>query len=280
MGTRLGGALAPPMVVFLMMWMGWRETFYVFGALGVVWCVFWWRWYADDPATHPEVNPEELNIIQQGLGKPAAHNFRWGMLLSWNLLLICLMYFAHGYTLYFNLTWLPTYLREVRGFTLEQAGYASGIILFCGAIGTYIGGRLTDYLVKTRGVKIGRSVGVITLPLSGLILIAAALTPNPMVAAALLALTLGIADLSVSSCWAICHDVGGDNAGTVTGAMNTFGNIGGAISPLVVGYAVQWYGSWTLPFFVTAGVYIFGGIMTLLVNPNKRLVQPSAAGVM
>ena len=279
MGTRLGGALAPPMVVFLMMWMGWRETFYVFGALGVVWCVFWWRWYSDDPATHPEVNPEELNIIQQGLGKPAPHNFRWSMLLSGNLLLICLMYFAHGYTLYFNLTWLPTYLREVRGFTLQQSGYAAGIILFCGAIGTYIGGRLTDYLVKTRGVKIGRSVGVITLPLSGLILIAAALTPNPMIAAALLALTLGIADLSVSSCWAICHDVGGENAGTVTGAMNTFGNIGGAISPLVVGYAVQWYGSWTLPFFVTAGVYVFGGIMTLLVNPNKRLVQPRAAGV-
>jgi nitrate/nitrite transporter NarK len=95
-----------------------------------------------------------------------------------------------------------------------------------------------------------------------------------MVAAGLLALTLFVADLCVSSCWSICHDVGGENAGTVTGAMNTFGNIGGALSPLVVGYAVQWYNSWTLPFFVTAGVYVAGGILTLLVNPNKRLMQP------
>jgi ACS family glucarate transporter-like MFS transporter len=274
MGTRLGGALAPPMVVFLMMWMGWRQTFFVFGALGVVWCAFWWRWFRDDPSMHPAVDPEELDTIQQGLGKPTSHRFQWSQLLSTNLLLICLMYFCMGYTLYFNLTWLPTYLREVRGFTTSEAGLAAGLILLCGGIGTFIGGRLTDYMVKRYGLKIGRSLGVVTLPLSGALLVAAALTPNSIVAAGLLAVTLFVADLCVSSCWSICHDVGGENAGTVTGAMNTFGNIGGALSPLVVGYAVQWYNSWTLPFFVTAGVYVAGGILTLLVNPNKRLMQP------
>jgi sugar phosphate permease len=67
--------------------------------------------------------------------------------------------------------------------------------------------------------------------------------------------------------------VGGERAGTVTAAMNTFGNIGGAISPLVVGYAVQWYGSWTLPFFITAGVYLAGGILTLFINPGKPLMR-------
>ena len=47
-----------------------------------------------------------------------------------------------------------------------------------------------------------------------------------------------LADLCVSACWAMCHDIGGPRAGTVAGAMNTVGNIGGAISPLVVGYTV------------------------------------------
>jgi hypothetical protein len=56
--------------------------------------------------------------------------------------------------------------------------------------------------------------------------------------------------------------------------MNTVGNIGGAISPLVVGYAVQWWGSWTLPFFMTAG-----GVLTLLINPRKPLwPQPRVTG--
>lgn len=271
MGTRLGGAIAPPLVVMLMAWMGWRETFFIFGGIGVVWCVFWWRWFRDDPALHPAVNAEELAIIRDGAGAEKPSDFAWSDLLSWNLLFICLMYFTMGYTLYFNLTWLPTYLREVRGFTVQQAGWLAGVVLTTGAITTYLGGKLTDALVKRKGLKIGRSVGAISLPLAGAVLVMAALTPSPIVAAALLAVTLGIADLGVSSCWAMCHDVGGERAGTVTGAMNTFGNIGGAISPLVVGYAVAWWGSWTIPFFITAGVYVFGGVMTLLVNPKKKL---------
>ena len=77
----------------------------------------------------------------------------------------------------------------------------------------------------------------------------------------------------------MCHDGGGANAGTVTGCMNTFANIGGAISPLVVGYAVQWWSSWTLPFLVTAFVYLTGGVLTLLIDPTKRLGQTAGAAV-
>jgi len=271
MGTRLGGALAPPIVAWLMGVAGWRQSFFVFGAIGVIWCVFWLKWYQDDPAKHPAVNLEELALIQQGVDHSDAHRFRWSELLSWNLLFICLMYFTMGYTLYFNLTWLPTYLKEVRGFSNQQAANLAGVVLTTGAIMTAFGGWLTDRLVKTYGLKVGRSAGAITLPVAAVLLIAAASTNNPATAAILLAATLGVADIGVSSCWSMCHDVGGSRAGTVTGCMNTFGNIGGAISPLVVGYAVDWWHSWTVPFYVTAGVYVFGGIMTLLVNPNKPL---------
>ena len=271
MGTRLGGAIAPPLVVLLMSRLGWRASFVVFGLIGVVWCVYWLRWFRDEPTDHRSVNDAELEYIRRGLGHASSQHFRWSQLLSWNLLLICLMYFCMGYTLYFNLTWLPTYLREVRGFSIEQAGYVAGIVLLTGAAGTWFGGRLTDRLVRRYGLRVGRSLGVVTLPISGALLVAAALVENPIVAVALLAITLGVADLCVSSCWSICHDVGGNSAGVVTGAMNTMGNIGGALSPLVVGYAVQWYDSWTLPFFITAGVYVSGGLLTYLVEPRKPL---------
>ena len=75
----------------------------------------------------------------------------------------------------------------------------------------------------------------------------------------------------------MCHDIAGPRAGTVAGAMNTVGNIGGAISPLVVGYTVQWWDSWTLPFVITAGVYVTGGIFTLLVDPRKSLWPAGAS---
>jgi MFS family permease len=276
MGTRMGGAITPPLVVALMTNFGWRETFYLFGALGVVWAWFWWRWFRDEPSQHPDVNEAELAIIESGREEPIGHSgFNWAALLSPNLLLVYGMYFTMGYTLYFNLTWLPTYLKDARGFTLQQAGWLSAVVLFTGGVATYVGGRLTDALVRRYGLKIGRSMAVVTLPSAGLLLIAAAQTSNPLAAAILLAATLGVADLSVSSCWAICHDIGGRNAGIVTGAMNTWGNIGGALSPLVVGYAVGWWNSWTLPFYITAGVYVFGAVCTLFVNPRKRVMAPA-----
>jgi MFS family permease len=271
MGTRLGGAIAPPLVVMLMGAIGWRITFVVFGLIGVVWCWFWWQWFRDEPRDHPAVNDAEFAIIAHGLEPVEKERFKWGELLKPNLLLIYGMYFTMGYTLYFNLTWLPTYLRDVRGFTLQQAGWLSGGVLLTGGICTYLGGKLTDRLVKSQGLKIGRSMAVVTLPVAALLLVMASRAENHMTAAVLLAATLGVADLSVSSCWAICHDVGGKNAGIVTGAMNTFGNVGGALSPLVVGYAVEYWSSWQVPFYVTAGVYVFGAVCTLLVNPLKRI---------
>jgi MFS family permease len=68
----------------------------------------------------------------------------------------------------------------------------------------------------------------------------------------------------------MCHDIGGDAAGTVTAIMNTFGNIGGALSPIVVGYAVQWWGSWSIPLLIAAGVALLGGALTLMIDTSRR----------
>lgn len=276
MGTRLGGALAPPLIVLLIRAAGWRESFFVFGALGVVWCVFWRRWFTDEPADHPTISVEELAHIQRGVEAADHARFDWRQLLSINLAMICATYFCMGYTLYFNLTWLPTYLQQVRGFTLQQSGTIAGAVLFSGAVCSWIGGKLTDVLVRRYGLKIGRSIGVVTLPISGLLIVAAALTANASAAAVLLAAAFGVGDLCLSAVWSMCHDVGGKRAGVVTGAMNTFGNLGGAISPLVVGYAVGGWNSWTVPFYVTASIYTLGGVFTVLVNPREPLLLPRA----
>jgi len=176
--------------------------------------------------------------------------------------------------LYFYLTWLPTYFREARGFSASDAALLSGLVLLVGGLATLVGGWLTDHLVKRRGLKLGRSVGAVAMPISGLALFGAALTPSPAVAAVLFVVAAASTDLCLSSCWAICHDIGGEAAGRVTGAMNTFGNLGGALSPLVVGYALQWWQSWQTPLLVGGLVYILGGVLTLLIDPRRMLVSP------
>ena len=274
MGTRLGGALAPPLAVALIAALGWRTSFWIFGSLGLIWAFGWWKWFRDDPADHPSVNASELEIIQKGRGGHPDHpKLEWRSLLNRNLFFICAMYFSFGYGLYFYLTWLPTYLREARGFSASSAGLLAGLVLLAGAVTSMLGGLWTDHLVKRFGLKIGRcAVGAIALPSSGLALTAAALTDNPLASALLIALGAGFADLCISASWAMCLDIGRDYAGTVTACMNTFGNIGGAIGPVVMGYSVEWLGSWRVPLLITALIYILGGVFAVLVNPNKPLM--------
>src|SRR5262249_16347061 len=239
MGTRLGGALAPPLAIALIAAAGWRASFWIFGSLGVFWAVFWWRWFRDDPSKHPSVNADELKIIQEGRGPGTVHHeIRWRLFWSANLLFICLTYFAFGYGLYFYLTWLQTYLREARGFSGGQASLLASMVLLSGAGASIIGGYWPDRWVHSyRSTMVRSRVTSSSLIVSGLILAAAAVTSSSLAGALLIALAAGIADLCISSAWAVCLDIGRDSAGTVTGCMNTFANLGGAIAPLVMGYA-------------------------------------------
>ncbi len=272
MGTRLGGALAPPLAIALIAAAGWRASFWIFGSVGFFWAAAWWKWFRDDPAGHPAVNSLELEIIQKGRGAGAGtHKLEWRRLLNMNLLLICAMYFSVGYGLYFYLTWLPTYLREARGFSAGAASGLASAVLLSGALASLLGGFWTDRWVKRYGLKTGRSAVIaIALPTSGAVLAAAALIAHSLAAALLIALAAGLADLAMSAAWAVCLDIGRDSAGTVTACMNTFGNIGGSIGPVVMGYAVQWMGSWQIPLLITAAIYILGGAAALLINPGSK----------
>src|SRR5207244_4568479 len=122
------------------------------------------------------------------------------------------------------------------------------------------------------GLRIGRcGVAAIALVGSGLILGIAAVTNNSLAAALLIAVAAGIADLCISAAWAVCLDIGRESAGTVTGCMNTFANLGGAIAPVAMGYAVQWWGSWRTPLLITSVIYVVGGIFALLIYPTSHL---------
>jgi sugar phosphate permease len=86
-------------------------------------------------------------------------------------------------------------------------------------------------------------------------------------------LAASFGDMCLSPSWEMCHDLGGDAAGTVSGVMNTFGNVGGSLSPLVVGYAVQWWGSWAIPLLIAAAVAVLGGVFTLLIDTTARATE-------
>jgi MFS family permease len=276
MGSRLGGACTPLLVGPIIAAAGWRQAFWIFGCLGAIWCIFWLKWFRDDPADHPGVNAQELALIRAD-GDPVEVKFALSAFLRLNMLWICLMYFCFGYCLYFFVTWLPKYLSSGLHFSSRQTILIHTIVLLTAAGASILGGRITDFLTKRYGLKIGRSIGAVSMPVSGLALATAALTDSAIIAAIAMAVAAGATDLCLSASWEMCHDVGSEAAGTVTGFMNTFGNIGGVISPVVVGYSQDWWHSWSIPLLIAAGVAVLGGVFTLLVDSRKQLPGLNAA---
>lgn len=263
-GLAVGAATSAPLVFTLLDWLGWRWTFVGCGLLGVGWCAAWRRWFRDQPAAGDGVEESEV-----------AAPLSWAAMLgNGNLWCIGLMYFAYGYGLYFYITWLPTYLLEARGFSRDETKWLAALPWAVSAVGFWFGGWLTDWLTRRTGnLKWARcGVGAGGYAASAAVLILVARVENRNVAALLLALALGLQTTTISAAWAVCLDVGRRYAGVVTGFMNTVGNIGGAIAPLVVGYAVTRFGSWSLPFYVMAAVFVLGVVMWLLVDPRRSVL--------
>jgi MFS family permease len=275
MTAALGGALSQPLVVALLARTSWRVAFAVFGSVGVVWAIGWWRWFRDEPGDHPAVNPVELRLIVAGRGEIRHHeSVPWGTVVrNPTLRALCLMYGAAIYGWYFYITWLPTYLLRARGFDLSQVGWLASLPLLSIAGGVFLGGWGSDLLVDRFGPRRGRRLAGLTgFPLAAAAAVAAVLTPSPVLSAWLFAAAAGLAALGVAPGWAVSVEVGGAHAGVVSGAMNMFGNLGGALSPLVIGFSLERFGSWQAPLLSVAALYVVAAVLWLEIDPEKRIV--------
>jgi nitrate/nitrite transporter NarK len=190
------------------------------------------------------------------------------------------MYFAFGYGLYFYFTWLPTYLIDELGFSQFSGGLFAALPFLLAGIADIVGGWLTDFLTRQRGLRAGRChLGFGAFLTCAAFLFTSTIVPSPILKAILIAMALASADLALGACWAVPIDIAPDHAGVITGFMNTLGNIGGLIGPLVVGYAVDRWHSWTFPFYVTALVYAGGAVAWLAIDPTRRIVGSGRPGL-
>ncbi|MFN7945103.1 MAG: MFS transporter [Blastocatellia bacterium] len=281
-GHAIGASATVPLVQELMQHQHWRWPFVEFGLIGVLWCAVWFWWFRDLPEDHPSVNHAELALIRaersQGFQSSHKLDVPWSVLLrSRNLWLICAMYFAYGYSLYFYINWLPTYLIQARGFSRQYVGLFSALPWLFGAAAFVCGGWATDYIVERTGSRklARRSLGLTGLAMSALMLLIVARTNDRMLAAWLIAFALFFQFLTTPSCWAVCIDTGRRIAGIISGTMNMTGNLAGAIGGVVIGYIVDKFGSWPLAFYLAAGSLLCGALIWLLIDPEKPLIAES-----
>ena len=275
--ARWAGAFTPLLVAYVLEYMSWRHAFEMFAIPGLIWAVAFFMWFRDDPRTHPSVNAAEAALM------PAPEHTAVGGAVPWSLILrnpsiwlLCIQYAFLSYGWYFYVTWLPTYLREARGTSIKFGALLASLPLLLGGIGCLVGAQLIPRIARlTRNVAMARKiVAVVGFVGASVCIFGFIRVADPVRAMLLLGLAGFFNDFVMPACWAGCMDIGGRYSGTVSGMMNMIGNIGGALSPLAVGYILTWYpGDWAFTFYVSSAIYLLGAVCWLFIDAHTPLEQ-------
>ncbi|MFO1446772.1 MAG: MFS transporter [Opitutaceae bacterium] len=272
----LSGALTPLLVSFLHGFLSWRLVLVLFGGVGLVWATVWHLWFRNEPADHPKVNAAERDLIAAGceplVPHPKGGQFWRRILLNRNVLALCLMYFPNSFVFYFCITWLPTYLRERHHFTDRSLDVFTGLPLIFGMVGVVIGGYVMDRLTARYGERIGRcGLGAAAYTVAAVCLFIAPFSGTPIAAAVLISIAMAGNTFTLSAAWNTCIDIGGNNAGVVSATMNTAGQVGSLLCPLIVAYTLKWFNNWDISIFVMSALFFIGALCWGVIKPGSKV---------
>jgi ACS family glucarate transporter-like MFS transporter len=282
-GGRVGGVLAPASTAYLVVLVGWQQTLFLYGALGLAVAFGFWRIVRDRPADHPGCNHMEQTLILDG--RPAAATDPHGavggiplgpMIRNRSLWLSSLSQFGTNFGWVFLLTWLPRFLEEVHKVPLVLRGWMTSVPILIGIAGMLAGGWVVDALTRRLGLRWGRCL---PLALTRFVAMASFLmclglrTPwGVTLALSLMALAT---DLGTPATWAYMQDVGGRHVGSVLGWGNMWGNLGAAASPPILEVLVRASGSWDLGFVACATAFLLSGLAALGVDARSAVLPPA-----
>ena len=274
--TRWGGAATPPLALLCIRWFGWRWAFVSFAGLGFLWCAVFLVWFKDDPAQHPGVNAAERELLEasRALTRKGIGQRHWtSLLLTWQVLLLFVQYFFLSYVWCFYITWLPTYLREGRGQSLERAAALAVLPLLFGGFGSFASGLAPAKLPR-------RAIAFCGFLSTAILLIT--LTHVQSVVPAILAMGLAsfASDLTMPISWDACVEIGGPYTATVAAAMNMMGNLAGFIAPVVGGVILEKSGgNWNLLIDTMAAAATVSAACWLVLDPEsaKKQREPAVA---
>ncbi len=267
-GSRVGSVLALPVVTGLMAWAGWRSSFVVLGAIGLVWAAAWFGFYRD-PEEHPRANAlERAYLSEHGAriertdGREATA-IRWPQLFRYRTIRgMMLGFFCLNFVIYFFLTWFPTYLKTARGFDLQALGTKAMIPGLFAVAAAWLAGRIADGLIA-RGADITRVRKTVMVGglLGGAVIVFVAMVHSMYAALALLSLCYASLAVAATGIWSLPSDVAPSSrhVASIGGIQNFASNIAGIISPWIMGWLLdRYHGDYTPSFALAAAVAVVG----------------------
>ncbi|MDB5775964.1 MAG: hypothetical protein JWP38_2097 [Herbaspirillum sp.] len=284
--ARIGNAVAPPIVVFIMVQYGWRTSFYVCGGLSLLWILAWAFVFTEDPAKHPRMTAEELAAMPPQ--KKIKPQIPWGPLFK-RMLPVTIVYFCYGWTLWLFLSWIPQYFLHSYDLDIKKSAFFAASVFFAGVIGDTLGGIVSDKLLRRTGnLKISRSYMISLCMLFTLFsLLPLMFSHNVYISILCLSSGFFFLEMMIGPIWAVPMDIAPEFAGTASGMMNTGSALAAIISPVLAGFLIDRFGNWELPFLGSIIFLAIGMLLAFRMQPESKFevtgaghsAIPSKAGV-
>ena len=288
-GQFIGLAFLSPILAMVQVYAGWKGLFIGTGLLGLVWGIIWYLFYRD-PLDSTNVNKAELDYIEEGGGLFRAKEQAKGQASIWQWLNIKLIFssrtlwgvyigqFCVNATLWFFLTWFPTYLVEYRHLSFIKSGYMASIPFLAACAGLLLSGFLSDWLISQgKSVSLARKAPIIIGFILSLSIVGANYTENDALVIFFLSFAFfGIGMALIS--WIFVSTLSPKHLiGLTSGVFNFMGNLASIVVPIGIGYLIQGGSFKPALFFIGTIEFIGACSYIFLVGKIERIVAPADA---
>jgi sugar phosphate permease len=277
--ARLGNALTPPLVVWLMALVSWRGSFLILGLISLGWALMWGWYFRDDPRDHPAITSTELELLPDYALRDRTKTgpVPWSPLVR-RLFPVTFVYFCYGWTLWLYLAWIPSFFVHNYGLNLKNSALFSASVFFAGVLGDLAGGLASDRIfARTRDLnKARRNLVVVSYLLSMSFMVPLLFVHDLTWAIVCLSAAFFFSEFTVGPMWAIPMDIVPQFSGAASGFMNTGSALAAILSPLIFGYVVDKTGNWQLPFIGSIGLLVLGAVAAFWMKPAERLRMDGA----
>jgi len=257
-GSAIGSVIAPPLLALIIVLLSWRWVFIISGAFGILWVIYWLRFY-HTPDKHPKISKEERELIissqeEERKGADAKQNekIKWLQLFKykevWGLIIAK---FLTDPVWFFYIFWLPKYLFDTRGFDIKQIGYYAWIPYAAAGVGSMFGGWFSSWLMKkdwTLNASRKLALGIAAALMPAAAFVVPAPTGWAIVFISLAFLGHQFWSVIIQTLPADLYPKG--MVGSVAGLIGASGSFGAMLFALIVGYILGTYASY-VPVFIT-----------------------------
>jgi MFS family permease len=270
--ARLGNALTPPLVAWLIMAVNWRGSFVILGFASLLWVIAWGVYFRDNPGDHPAITAEELQRLPAPRKLDRHDAVPWAKLTR-RMLPVTVVYFCYGWMLWLFLAWIPSFFLHSYRLNLQNSALFSSGVFFGGFLGDALGGIVSDRIFAKTG---DRNKARRDLVVVGFLAALACTAPilfvrDARLAALFLSAAFFFSEFTIGPMWAIPMDIAPRFAGSASGLMNSGSALAAIISPLVAGYVIDKTGNWELPFLGSIALLLAGSVLAFWMKPDQAL---------